>query len=436
MRASSCSLMPMPVSRMTITACSSDPSETSISMWPPSRVNLMALPRRLIRICLSRRSSPWRMMSRSCTALSRITPALCACGSRRRSTAVTMPESSTSCRWSWRLPCSALTKSRMSLMSGHAGGAEDLFLDRFGEADDGVERRAQLVAHRREEFGLGPIGGLGRLLGRAQLGLAPLPLGDVVDGALVIEELARARAQLAASHADPDGRAVAPIDFRFEAADDAVLRDRADEFVAPLGIDIKLPADIRDLRHQLFGAVIAEDPRERRVGGEIASFRRRLEDAPGAMLEDVAIERRHVGHGAFIRDLLRHVLDRAADMIRGRTALGAERAPAEERAEPAIRSDHAEEAPALGRRSRRAERQPFAHFGLVVGMDDLADPPRVEFGLGRPAQDAPQFGRDRHHPRGEIDAPASHPRHRFDIGKMFVARQWRRRRRSGALWAR
>ena len=38
--------------------------------------------------------------------------------------------------------------------------AEQSFLQHFGEADDGVERRAQLVRHVGEELRLVPVGGL------------------------------------------------------------------------------------------------------------------------------------------------------------------------------------------------------------------------------------------------------------------------------------
>ena len=49
--------------------------------------------------------------------------------------------------------------------------AEDAALHHLGEADDGVERRAQLVAHVGEELGLGAVGALGlRLLVEVALG--------------------------------------------------------------------------------------------------------------------------------------------------------------------------------------------------------------------------------------------------------------------------
>ena len=64
------------------------------------------------------------------------------------------------------------------LVDGDRMGAEQLRLHHLREAEDGVERRAQLVAHRRQEARLGEIGALGappRLVG-IELGL--LELGD------------------------------------------------------------------------------------------------------------------------------------------------------------------------------------------------------------------------------------------------------------------
>ena len=48
-----------------------------------------------------------------------------------------------------------------------------------GHAEDAVHGRADLVAHVGQEHALGPVGGLGRLLGPAQLLLGLLLAGDV-----------------------------------------------------------------------------------------------------------------------------------------------------------------------------------------------------------------------------------------------------------------
>ena len=49
----------------------------------------------------------------------------------------------------------------------------------IGHPDDAVHRRPNLVTHVRQELALGPVGGLGGLLGRSQFGLHPFAFGDV-----------------------------------------------------------------------------------------------------------------------------------------------------------------------------------------------------------------------------------------------------------------
>ena len=60
------------------------------------------------------------------------------------------------------------------LVLRHRVRAEQLRLQHFGKADDGVERRAELVAHRREELRLGDVGLLGVAAGLVRH-LAALP---------------------------------------------------------------------------------------------------------------------------------------------------------------------------------------------------------------------------------------------------------------------
>ena len=63
-----------------------------------------------------------------------------------------------------------------------------LFLQHFAVADDGVQRRAQLVAHVRQELALGPVGGFGRVLRVQQFFRGALPGGDVMeDGDAVVQ---------------------------------------------------------------------------------------------------------------------------------------------------------------------------------------------------------------------------------------------------------
>ena len=48
-------------------------------------------------------------------------------------------------------------------------GTEGLLPNQLGEPDDRIQRRSQLVARRGQKLGLGPIGGLSRILGVQEL---------------------------------------------------------------------------------------------------------------------------------------------------------------------------------------------------------------------------------------------------------------------------
>ena len=70
----------------------------------------------------------------------------------------------------------------------------DLFLHHLAVADDGGQRRPQLVAHVGQEGTLGPVGGLGGLLGGGQSHLGFLAFGDVdvrphplADGSVLLQ---------------------------------------------------------------------------------------------------------------------------------------------------------------------------------------------------------------------------------------------------------
>src|SRR6185312_10859789 len=80
---------------------------------------------------------------------------------------------------------------------------QHLLLDDVGEADDGIERSPQLVAHVGEEVGLGAVGRLGLVLGvrrypggllglllaKAQSCLCREPVGDAAElGGIVVQE--------------------------------------------------------------------------------------------------------------------------------------------------------------------------------------------------------------------------------------------------------
>ena len=60
-----------------------------------------------------------------------------------------------------------------------SGGAEELVSENFGEADDGVQRRPQLVAHMSEEVALGEIGAFGGFPCLAEFEFLRFAAGDV-----------------------------------------------------------------------------------------------------------------------------------------------------------------------------------------------------------------------------------------------------------------
>ncbi len=64
------------------------------------------------------------------------------------------------------------------LVSGYVQGPEQLGLHHFGETEDRIERRAQFVAHRRQETRLREIGALGATTRLIRIELGLLELGD------------------------------------------------------------------------------------------------------------------------------------------------------------------------------------------------------------------------------------------------------------------
>jgi hypothetical protein len=67
----------------------------------------------------------------------------------------------------------------------HGSGADILRLlfEHLGIADDGAERRPQLVAHIGEELALGLVRLLSRLLGSSECRFVALAMGNVLHGA-------------------------------------------------------------------------------------------------------------------------------------------------------------------------------------------------------------------------------------------------------------
>ncbi len=98
-----------------------------------------------------------------------------------------------------------LTIRRFSRCSDVSVGVEH----EIGHADDAVHRRADLVAHVRQELALGLVGGLGGVLGRAQFGFRLVALGDVLRNADAAHHFAVLDVE-AAHVVQPSHRAVGP----------------------------------------------------------------------------------------------------------------------------------------------------------------------------------------------------------------------------------
>ena len=158
------------------------------STRPPTRLYLMALDSRLTSTCLTRvrsaRTSQGPSSSGKCTRM----PLWWACGSIMAWQSARTSASDMGSGDSDSLPDSMSARSRISLISVQQvpTGLQDLVdavlltgrgrrragLHQLGEAEDGVERRAQLVAHAGEELRLRQVRLLGRDLGLLQLQVA------------------------------------------------------------------------------------------------------------------------------------------------------------------------------------------------------------------------------------------------------------------------
>ncbi|MGY4235484.1 hypothetical protein ACVIIW_004431 [Bradyrhizobium sp. USDA 4449] len=102
----------------------------------------------------------------------------------------------------------ALISSAYSLRVARGEHQGLLLRDHVGEADDGVERRAQLVAHRGEEARLGGIGGFRRAARLVERLLRELAIRDIAhhgdDFGLAREIPTEILIERPAAHLDPD----------------------------------------------------------------------------------------------------------------------------------------------------------------------------------------------------------------------------------------
>ena len=74
----------------------------------------------------------------------------------------------------------------------------------MAQADDGVHRGADFVAHIGEEFTLGMVGRFRRLLGMMKFFLHLLALGDIFDKAFQIEKISIGAKHFTSSHVNCD----------------------------------------------------------------------------------------------------------------------------------------------------------------------------------------------------------------------------------------
>ncbi len=153
-------------------------------------------------------------------------------------------------------------------------------------ADDPVDGRANFVAHHRQEVGL-DLRGLERLVTRLRLGGSGVLLrGDVVDGALVVNELARRVAHGMDALANPGRGTVAAVNFTLEIGHAAVLVQVIDHVGSPLGRDLLGTCEITHVLHEIDRSFVAVEPCGGRVGVDVASLGVHLENALGDILED------------------------------------------------------------------------------------------------------------------------------------------------------
>ena len=164
-----------------------------------------------------------------------------------------------------------------------------LLAHQFAVADDGVERRAQFVAHVGQELALRAARFLGRFLGAAELFFGPLARGDVFHRSLVIENFIIRVANDPHVFGNPDDRPILAVDRRLEAPDRIVLVHQPHKLRAPVRVDIKLPGDFLDVAFQLIRRSIPVNLGERGVGEQIFAVGRGLEDAFDGVFDDAAI---------------------------------------------------------------------------------------------------------------------------------------------------
>ena len=126
----------------------------------------------------------------------------------------------------------------MSLMTVSSASADDLTIRQvlplfgrelgvqheIGHPDDAVHRRPNLVTHIGQELALGPVGGLGGVFGRSQVGLRLVAVRGVRHDAHDPDRIAVGVAIDPALRADPVQRRVGPADPTLQTEDACLVR--------------------------------------------------------------------------------------------------------------------------------------------------------------------------------------------------------------------
>ena len=192
-----------------------------------------------------------------------------------------------------------------------ADRAQHLIADDLGKAQHRVQRGFQLMAHGGQEGGLHLVGDLGLAQRGAQGAVLLEFLGDVLDRAFIAEQRAGPVAHGAGIFRNPDAAARTVMDFRHEMRHHVIGLHQGAEFVAALGFDIQLGADVGEAGDQRFGRGIAVDVGQRLVDRQIMAFRRGAENAFHRVIEKGAIT--GLAGGDALARIFRHPLQQRQD---------------------------------------------------------------------------------------------------------------------------
>ena len=180
--------------------------------------------------------------------------------------------------------------------AGVGGGAQR----QIGKADDGVHRRAQLVAHLGQELAFGRGRGAGDFTLARQL-LALAPRADVRQHAVVALHLPRLVAHGASRQHGPEHAAVAAFQRQLVAADLPLFAQGARHGFTVLFAQRQLRAQIGHRLDQCRRRGIPQHRRQRRIDAFESPLWRGLEHPLEQVLHHALIALQ-VGYGCFARD--------------------------------------------------------------------------------------------------------------------------------------